>query len=159
MVIPGVRILRDRPGFSEIQPYYADIVERKEQAAKSLASYTQNKKDMILTTCPGVDGYYASKQLGIVYGEVVYKIGFLKSISAAVSNINDTYFTFGDKELSGSMQLIETAREYATNKMINDAASRGANAIIGIDSESTMGGDVMHMTIYGTAVFLEKNTL
>ena len=51
---------------------------------------------------------------------------------------------------------MESAREYAIQKMISAAAEKGANAIVGIDSESSMGGEVMHVTIYGTAVRIER---
>lgn len=137
--------------------------ERKEQAAKeeeALAkkreAFEQLKKKVIMSSCSSIDGYTATKQMGIVFGEVVFKIGFLKSISAAISNVSDV-FTPGDRELSGTMRQLETAREYAINKMIEEAVSKGANAVIGIDSESSFGGDVMHISIYGTAVYLEKN--
>ena len=128
---------------------------RQEEKERQEAEIAKLREKMILTTCPSVEGYHITKHLGLVYGEVVYKAGFLKGLSAAISDLSDA-FTFGDKEMSGSMKLIENAREYATNKMIGIAASRGANAVIGIDAESSMGGDIMHTTIYGTAVFLEK---
>lgn len=132
-----------------------EIQRRNEEREKQLAEIAKLKEEMILTTCPSVEGYHITKQLGLVYGEVVYKAGFLKGLGAAISDLGDT-FTLSDREMSGSMKLIDDAREYATNKMIGIAASRGANAVIGIDAESSMGGDIMHTTIYGTAVFLEK---
>ena len=41
-------------------------------------------------------------------------------------------------------------------KLKEETIRRGANAVIGIDAESSFGGDLMHITIYGTAVVLEK---
>ena len=39
-------------------------------------------------------------------------------------------------------------------KMVLEAASRGANAIIGIDTESSISGSIMQVTMVGTAVKL-----
>lgn len=62
----------------------------------------------------------------------------------------------GDKELSGTARLLSDARDYAITKLKDEAINRDANAIIGIDAESSVGGDIMHVTIYGTAVEIEK---
>ena len=39
-------------------------------------------------------------------------------------------------------------------KMVLEAASRGANAIVGIDAESSISGSIMQVTMVGTAVKL-----
>lgn len=114
----------------------------------------QNKDSMILSTCPSIEGYKIKTQLGLVFGECLFKTGFLKSLSASFENIS-AVLSFGDKELSGTTALLDNAREYAINKMIDKAANLGANAIIGIDSESSAGGDVIHIAIMGTAVNIE----
>ena len=113
------------------------------------------RREMILTTCPSVEGYRIKRQCGLVFGEVAFKTGFFKSLGAAFDNIGDL-LSAGSKELSGTARLLADAREYAMNKIKDDAINRGANAIIGIDSESSIGGDIMHVTIYGTAVEIEK---
>lgn len=113
------------------------------------------RKNIVLTTCHSVDGYIATKQLGLVFGEVYFKAGFFKSQGAGLSNIIDGILP-GDRELSGSARIMSDAREYAINKMIEDAVQKGANAIIGIDTESSYVDSISHITIYGTAVFIEK---
>ena len=80
--------------------------------------------------------------------------GALKSFFAAMENIGAA-FSFGDREMSGTTAIMDDAREYAINKMIDKAARLGANAIVGIDSESSSGGDFMHIAIMGTAVNIE----
>ncbi len=80
----------------------------------------------------------------------------MNAFSASFKNLEDALASFADdKELSGSSRLLESARNYAIRKMTSDAAARGANAVIGIDSETSFGGASIHIMIYGTAVRIE----
>ena len=107
--------------------------------------------DMKMTTASSLEGYRVVQQFGIVFGEVVFKHGFLKTLGASLSDTVDK-IRFGSHEMSGSSALIESAREYAYEKMMKQASERGANAIVAIDSDNTIGGDVMYISLYGTAV-------
>ena len=107
--------------------------------------------DMILTTSSSIEGYKITAQCGLVFGETVFKHGFLSRLGASVSNTIDT-LALGSREMSGSMGLIEEARAFAYDKMIRQAKELGANAIIAIDSDNTIGGDIMYISLYGTAV-------
>ena len=131
------------------------IREIEEKAAEEESAYQKAKAEMLLSTWTSVEGYRIIKQLGLVFGECAYKTGFFKSLSASLDNIGDI-LSSGDKELSGTARILNSARDYSMNKMIEAAIQRGANAVIGIDSESSIGGDIMHVTIYGTAVVIEK---
>ncbi len=44
-------------------------------------------------------------------------------------------FIPGDREMSGTAGIMKDARDYATDKMVEEAIQKGANAVIGIDSE------------------------
>lgn len=112
---------------------------------------TMNTRDMILTTAPTVDGYRIVKQCGVVYGETVFRHGVLVSLGAKIMNTIDS-FKLWSREVAGSMDLIERAREFAYSKMIEEAKRRGANAIIAIESDNTFGGELMYLSLYGTAV-------
>lgn len=105
----------------------------------------------LLTTASSLEGYKVIKQCGVVFGEAYFKHGFLKSLGAGISDAIDS-FKFGSRELSGSGKLIQDARDYAYSKMISEARGRGANAIIAIESDNTIGGDIMYISLYGTAV-------
>lgn len=110
--------------------------------------------DIIMTTAPSVEGYRIVKQCGIVFGETIFKHGMSARSSAMISDVVDT-MKWGSRELSGTMSLIEQAREYAYDKLERAARDRGANAIIGIDSDNTFYGDgnlTMYLSLYGTAV-------
>ena len=140
---------------------YPDVLSMKEDKIRQREELENHKKlieqyktTMMLSTCPSIEGYTIKKQLGLVFGECMFKAGFLKSLSASFENLG-AILSFGDQELSGTTTLLDNAREYAIEKMINKAANLGANAIIGIDSESSAGSDVIHIAIMGTAVFIE----
>ncbi len=126
-----------------------------EEERKKQSELLDRKADIILTSCPSIDGYRATQQFGLVFGECVFKSNFFKRLSASFDDLGDV-LSFGDKELSGSARLISDAREYALGKMVEAAANKGANAIIGIDAESSIGGELIHVMIYGTAVKIEK---
>lgn len=104
-------------------------------------------EDFIFTTASSLEGYKIIRQCGLVFGETVFKHGFLSRLGAAINNIG-----FGTREFEGSVDLIEKARDFAYQKMKADAISRGANAIIAIDSDNTFGGEIMYLSLYGTAV-------
>lgn len=105
----------------------------------------------IMTTSSSVEGYRIVEQCGIVFGETVFRHGFSAKFGAGLKNLGDS-LTWDSREMSGSMRLIENAREYAYSKMKDQAQRRGANAIIAIDSDNTFGGDIMYISLYGTAV-------
>lgn len=113
------------------------------------------RKEMIMTSCPSVEGFRIKRQCGLVFGEVAFKTGFFKSLGASFDNFVDI-LSAGDKELSGTARLLSNAREYAMTKLIDAAIDRDANAIVGVDAESSVGLDIIHITIYGTAVEIEK---
>ncbi len=107
--------------------------------------------DFLLTTASTLEGYRIVKQFGVVFGETLFKHGALKSFGASFSDTIDS-LKFGSREMSGTTRLIEDARSFAYEKMIRAAKGRGANAIIAIDSDNTIGGEVMYLSLYGTAV-------
>mgnify|MGYP000864117035 FL=1 len=110
---------------------------------------------MLLSTTNTLEGYEICGYCGIVFGEVVVKHGFMKQLNAGMNDLSDM-ISIGDKELSGSAELVESARKIAINKLIENAKRRGANAIIGIDSETSLGGGLNHITLMGTAVRISK---
>ena len=103
---------------------------------------------MILTTTPNVEGYPVKSYLGLVCGEVISGVDFVKDFTAGLTNF------FGGRSGSYEKELIE-AREQAVNEMAQRAAQMGANAIIGIDIDYEVlgqGGNMLLVTASGTAV-------
>ena len=103
---------------------------------------------MILTTTPNVEGYPVKSYLGLVCGEVISGVDFVKDFTAGLTNF------FGGRSGSYEKELIE-AREQAVDEMAQRAAQMGANAIIGIDIDYEVlgqGGNMLMVTASGTAV-------
>ena len=106
---------------------------------------------MILTTTPQIEGKRIVQYLGIVFGEVVSGVDFIKDISAGITNF------FGGRSGSYEGELIE-ARENALHEMAGRAAAVGANAVVGIDVDYEVlgqGGNMLMVTASGTAVWVE----
>lgn len=130
--------------------------EKLDSLKKSPSNEQVQFDNMILTSASQIDGMRITKQLGLCFGEVILKSSFLDSLSASFDNFFSS-LSFSATEMTGSMELLEKARNYAIMRMKKEAFAKGANAIIAIDAETTYGfNSIMHISIYGTAVKVEK---
>jgi|SRR5690554_782012 len=106
---------------------------------------------MIVTTTPSVDGQIIKEYKGIVFGEVISGVNFVKDFAAGLSNF------FGGRSGSYEGELIE-AREAALAEMEKRARAMGANAVVGVDVDYEVlgqGGNMLMVTASGTAVLTE----
>ena len=106
---------------------------------------------MIITTTPSVEGWMITDYLGVVFGEVVSGVDFVKDFTAGLSNF------FGGRSGTYEEELIR-AREHAMQEMSQRAASLGANAIVGVDIDYEVLGSnngMLMVTASGTAVRLQ----
>ena len=106
---------------------------------------------MIVTTTPTVEGKRIVEYKGIVFGEVVSGVNFVKDIAASLSNF------FGGRSGSYEEELI-TARQNALREMEQRAAQMGANAVVGVDIDyEVLGTDngMLMVTASGTAVYVD----
>ena len=107
---------------------------------------------MIVTTTPSVDGYEITGYYGIVFGEVVAGINFLRDFTASIRNIVGGRSQDYEEELT-------TARVQAIAEMEQRASALGAHAIVGVDIDYEVlgqSGDMLMVTASGTAVTLRK---
>ncbi len=81
---------------------------------------------MIITTTPSIEGKTITEYRGIVFGEVVAGVNFVKDFAAGLSNF------FGGRSGSYEDELIH-ARENALREMEDRARQLGANAVVGVD--------------------------
>lgn len=104
----------------------------------------------MLTSGYNFEGYKIVSYNGIVSGEVVLGTGFLSEFSASISDL------FGSVSEEFSAKMVK-AKEIATLKMTNLSASKGGNAIIGVDFDyTTFGNNMIAVSANGTSVVIEK---
>ena len=105
---------------------------------------------MIVTTTPSVDGYRVSGYYGIVFGEVITGIDFIKDIGASLRN-------FVGGRSKGYEDVLITARNEAIAELQQRASEMGAHAVVGVDIDyEVLGqGGMLMVTASGTAVTLE----
>lgn len=84
--------------------------------------------------------------LGIVKGTVVYSRNLGKDFMAGMK-------TLVGGEIEGYTEMINTARQIATKRMVDEAESMGADAVVNVryGSSSVMQG-AAEVVAYGTAV-------
>ncbi len=103
---------------------------------------------MILTTTPSVEGRTIAEYKGVVFGEVISGVNFIRDIAASIRNI------VGGRSGSYEDELIK-ARSQAMEEMSLRASQLGADAVVGIDIDYEVlgeGGGMLMVTASGTAV-------
>ncbi len=106
---------------------------------------------MIVTTTPSVEGRRITEYKGVVFGEVIAGVNFVKDFVAGLSNF------FGGRSGTYEEELIN-ARQQALNEMEQRAAQLGADAVVGVDIDyEVLGADngMLMVTASGTAVRLD----
>ena len=103
---------------------------------------------MIITTTNNIEGKRILEYKGVVFGEVISGIDFVKDFAAGLTNI------FGGRSGSYEQELIQS-RYNAMQEMEKHAYNLGANAVIGVDIDYEVlgqGGNMIMVTASGTAV-------
>lgn len=106
---------------------------------------------MLLTTTPTIQGKEIREYKGIVYGEVITGVNFIKDFTASVRNF------VGGRAQNYEEELIE-ARTEAMRELEAKAARIGANAVVGIDIDYEVLGannGMLMVTAAGTAVVID----
>ncbi len=104
---------------------------------------------MLISNIEIIPGKKISKHLGMVQGNTVRSKHVGRDIMAGFKNI------FGG-ELVGYTELLQEAREEATKRMMQQAESIGANAVINVRfSTSSITAGAAELFAYGTAVIIE----
>ncbi len=104
---------------------------------------------MILTNIESVPGKKIVKHFGIVSGSTVRAKHVGRDIMAGLKNIVGG-------ELKGYTELLHEARDEAANRMVEQAKSLGANAIVNVRfATSSVAQGASELYVYGTAVMVE----
>ncbi len=107
------------------------------------------ERNMVSTTFE-LPGYTVDGTLGVVRGIIVRSRSVVGSIGAGLQTI------FGGN-ISLYTSLCERTRQDAYERMVADAATLGANAVIGVRYDATeIATGVTEVLCYGTAVHVRR---
>nr|WP_245411486.1 YbjQ family protein [Pleionea mediterranea] len=105
---------------------------------------------MIVSTSDELPGYTVEKTLGLVRGNTIRARHIGRDILAGLRGIVGG-------EVHEYTKLLAESREQALDRMIEEARSMGADAIVGLRfSTSLMAQGAAELLAYGTAVKLAK---
>jgi uncharacterized protein YbjQ (UPF0145 family) len=105
---------------------------------------------LILSTTDAIAGYRVTQVLGLVQGSSVRARHIGKDLTAFFKNL-----TGG--EIREYTKLLAEAREQCLDRMREEAAQLGANAIVGLRFSSTdISEGASELLVYGTAAVIER---
>lgn len=103
---------------------------------------------MLVTTTPTIQGKTITTYYGIVSGETIIGANAFRDFLAVLRDF------FGGRS-SSYEKVLREAKDTALQEMMQQAASLGANAVVGVDLDyETVGqnGSMLMVTCSGTAV-------
>ena len=104
---------------------------------------------MIVTNLETIPGKSIIRHFGLVQGNTIRAKHIGRDIMAGLKNV------FGG-ELVGYTELLSESRQEATDRMIAQAESLGANAVLNVRfSTSSVAQGAAELYAYGTAVIVE----
>ncbi|MDR1204986.1 MAG: heavy metal-binding domain-containing protein [Peptococcaceae bacterium] len=106
---------------------------------------------MIVSTTSVLEGKKIVEYKGIVFGEVVAGVNFVKDFKAGLTNF------FGGRSGSYENELVQ-ARTNALEEMTRRAEGVGANAVVGVDVDYEVlgtGNNMLMVIVSGTAVSVQ----
>ena len=106
---------------------------------------------MIVTTLQDLPGYTEEEYYGVVTGSTIRSKNIVQDIRAMIHNV------LGG-ELAAYSKLLEEAREEALERMVEQAAHKGANAVVNVRySTSDVAHGAAELYAYGTAIKVTKD--
>lgn len=129
----------------------AEVSEDAKFCPKCGAMMVPEADDFLITTTPSLPGYRVKRVLGVVTGLTPRTRGLLGKFQAGIESM------FGGEVRAFTSEL-EKARLDAVERVRGKAMNLGANAIIGLDLETSDLGTQMGVVVIsatGTAVIVE----
>jgi uncharacterized protein YbjQ (UPF0145 family) len=126
------------------------IEQRMTKAPRPELPPAEAKRETMLLNSAEVPGRQITESLGLVQGHTVFAIWLGKDLSALIRLI------LGG-ELTEYTEMMGRARAIATDRMVAEAAQRGADAVINVRYMTTsVVGSAAELLVYGTAVRLSE---
>lgn len=103
---------------------------------------------MIIATTDAIPGRQIRQCLGMVRGNTIRARSFGRDVKAVFKNL-------AGGEITDYTKMLAESREQAMDRMIEDADSLGADAIVGVRfSSASVMQSAAEILVYGTAVTL-----
>jgi uncharacterized protein YbjQ (UPF0145 family) len=104
--------------------------------------------DIIIATTGDVAGYRTVRTLGEVFAVTVRSRNMAASVGAGLKSL-------AAGELKGVSKVLTASRGEAVERMLEQARSKGANAVLGMRFDASEMGDIFtEVCAYGTAVII-----
>jgi uncharacterized protein YbjQ (UPF0145 family) len=101
---------------------------------------------LLISTMNDLPGYRIDEVMGEVFGLTVRSRNVGSQVGAALKSL-------AGGELKGMTKMLAEGRQHATERLIEEAESKGANAVIAFRFDtSELGGTWTEICAYGTAV-------
>lgn len=104
---------------------------------------------MLISTTSSIEGKTIKEYRGVVFGEVINGVNYMKDFTATISNV------MGGRATEYEEELINTRAE-AISEMMRRAEKIGANAIIGVKLDYETISSMLMVVASGTAVIIEE---
>lgn len=130
-------------------PALKDILAQKAAAAGGQGQQAQQTASLIVVNTEEVPGREIEAVMGLVQGSTVRAKNFGKDFLAGFKNLVGG-------EVSEYTEMLNEARKIATDRMLQHAASIGANAVVNARyTTSSVAQGMAEILAYGTAVKLK----
>ena len=133
----------------EMRSAVAVKIEREERQKIQ----TETLKSMKVTTGYNFEGYRITEYHDVIFDEAVFGMGFFKAFTASFDNIAASVF---GEEASVAVEKLNEVKKTLRDRVKQKAVEMGANALLGVDFESSKMGDLMMVSMTATAVTIEK---
>lgn len=108
--------------------------------------------EIIIVSTPYVPGHRIVRTIGVTWGLIVRSRGLGRNITAGLRSIVGG-------EIHEYSELLNQSREQALGRLREHAQALGANAVVGMQFDSSeIGGVMTELLAYGTAVVVEPET-
>ncbi len=107
---------------------------------------------MILTTGHNLEGYVITEYIDVIFDELLVGIGFKKGLTSTIDNVISSFTGTEATEMIERLNTVKAALKY---RVIRKAENLGANALIGVSFESSRIGELVMVSMTGTAVKIE----
>lgn len=108
---------------------------------------------MKLTTGYDFQGYFITEYYDVIFTEMIVGMGLGKSV---ISSLDNMVSSIVGSEATAMIEKVNEAKTELRKRVIEKAERLGANALIGIDFESTKIGGLIMVSMTATAVKIEK---